>query len=297
MPESAGTLVAVPQDGISVATHDGAGHSWSMAFRRPHPALSGIVADAYCGYSEHADSPFRRREVATRHVTMIISFGEPLEVVEMPGTAAHGQRRTSFVAGLHDGYAITEYHGRQHGIEVELTPLGAARVLGAPHEIARECVPLEDLLGRFAAELTDRLASAPGWATRFELIDRVLLERAAERPEPDPAVLWAWNQLERSHGQVPVGVLAEEIGWSRRHFASRFRRQVGLSPKPAGRVLRFGRAADLLRAGPVRSIADLAAACGYADHSHLVREFRALAGCTPSDFAGSQLPEGGGVSA
>ncbi len=33
-----------------------------------------------------------------------------------------------------------------------------------------------------------------------------------------------------------------------------------------------------------RCIADVAAECGYADHAHLVREFRALAGCTPSKY-------------
>ena len=157
-------------------------------------------------------------------------------------------------------------------------------------------VPLDDVLGRFAHELTDRLASAGGWGERFALLDRVLLERVADSPEPDPAVAWAWSQLARSHGQVPVSVLADEIGWSRRHFGVRFREQVGLPPKPTGRVLRFRRAADLLRSGPVRSIADVAAACGYADHSHLIREFRALAGCTPSELVSSQLPEGGGVA-
>ena len=64
-----------------------------------------------------------------------------------------------------------------------------------------------------------------------------------------------------------------------------------------GRVLRFRRATDLLAAGPVRSISDLAAACGYADHSHLVREFRSLGGITPSELLGSVLPGGAGLSA
>ena len=104
------------------------------------------------------------------------------------------------------------------------------------------------------------------------------------------------DQLERSHGQVPVNVLADEIGWSRRHFGVRFRQAVGLAPKPTGRVLRFRRATDLLTRGPVRSIADLAAACGYADHSHLVREFHSLAGCTPSQFVAARLPDEGGVA-
>ncbi|HET6772173.1 MAG TPA: helix-turn-helix domain-containing protein [Acidimicrobiales bacterium] len=285
-----------PADGVTLTSHDGDDHSWSMAFRRPHPGLAGIVTGRYCGYAEDAVAPVRRREVATGGVTVILSFEQPLDLMEMSSSTSGGQRLTSFVAGIHEGYAVTRHDGDQLGVQVDLTPLGAARVLGAPREVANECVPLDALLGRLATELTDRLASAPGWGERFDLLDRVLLDGAAEGPEPDRAIVWAWDQLRRSHGQVPVHVLAEEIGWSRRHFGARFRAQVGLAPKPTARILRFRRATDLLASGPVRSIADLAAACGYADHSHLVREFHALGGCTPSQFVQSLMPAGGGVA-
>jgi transcriptional regulator GlxA family with amidase domain len=109
-----------------------------------------------------------------------------------------------------------------------------------------------------------------------------------------------WNQLARSHGQVPVVLLAEEIGWSRRHFGARFRAQVGLPTKPVARVLRFREAARRLQAATAGSIADVAAAGGYADHSHLVREFRRLAGCTPSALAAEEAtfaPAGDGQPA
>jgi len=292
----AGTLEPVPTAGVTISSHQDEAFSWTMAHGRPHPGLAGVVAGPYCGYVEDAEGAFRRREVATGHVTLIIGLGDPLDLVEMSQSTSAGQRLTSFVAGLHQGYAVTEHHGRQHGLQVDLTPLGAARVLGGPHGLANECVPLDAVVGPFAAELADRLASTPGWAERFALLDRVLLERAAEGAEPDPAVAWAWSQLERSHGRVAVGVLAEEIGWSRRHFGARFRAQVGLAPKATGRVLRFRRAVAALRAGPVPSLADVAAACGYADHSHLVRDFRSLGGCTPSQLVGAQLPDEGGVA-
>jgi transcriptional regulator GlxA family with amidase domain len=96
----------------------------------------------------------------------------------------------------------------------------------------------------------------------------------------------------RSAGRVGVQELAADTGWSRRHLLNRFRGQVGLGPKTAARVLRFQRAARLLVPGSVygtrpvtaASISDVAAACGYADHAHLVREFHALAACTPSEY-------------
>lgn len=285
-----------PDGGLAITGHDGDDHSWTMAFRRPHPALAGVVAGDYCGYVERADGGLRRRQVANGRVAMIISFEAPIEVLEMSSSTSAGRRVTSFVAGLHHGYAITHFRGDQLGVQVDLTPLGAARVLGAPHEVANEVVPLDDLLGPLAAELADRLASAPTWAERFDLLDRVLVARATEGPEPDRAVAWAWHQLERSAGQVPVHLLADEIGWSRRHFSTRFRDQVGLAPKPTAQVLRFRRAAALLLDGSAGSIADVAAACGYADHSHLVREFRVLGGCTPSQYVRDRLPGEAGVA-
>jgi AraC-like DNA-binding protein len=96
---------------------------------------------------------------------------------------------------------------------------------------------------------------------------------------------------------VQVGALAEEIGWSRRHFATRFRQQVGLGPKSTARVLRFRRAVELLRRrSPGTTITDVAAACGYADHSHLTHEFQDLAGCTPSALLAAELPDDGGIA-
>jgi AraC-like DNA-binding protein len=245
-----------------------------------HPALAGQVL-GYCGYVEDEPAPVRRREPAGTRVPIILSFGDPLTVTEGDG---HPTAVTSFVAGFSDSWAVTEHTGRQHGVQVDLTPLGAHRLLGAsPADVAGAVVPVEDLWGRAGASLVDRLASLPDWPSRFALLDEVLLRRAAAGPDAHPAVVWSWRQLEGSHGSVPIGVLADEIGWSRRHFVDRFRRHVGLAPKPAARVLRFSRAHALLTSGRC-TVGDVAARCGYADQSHLVRECRRLAGCTPSEL-------------
>src|SRR4029453_2159692 len=149
-----GTLGAVPADGIRVFRHDGDGTSWTMAHGVPHPGLAGTIAGTYCGYEERSAAPFRRRESATGHVAMIISFGEPIDLVEMSHSTSGGRRLTSFVVGLHEGYAVTQHAGAQHGVQVDLTALGAARLLGGPPtEGANECVALDDLLGGAAGEL------------------------------------------------------------------------------------------------------------------------------------------------
>ena len=57
---------------------------------------------------------------------------------------------------------------------------------------------------------------------------------------------------------------------------------VGLSPKELSRIARFQNVLRLAGRNPAAGWADLAARCGYADQAHLVREFKALSGATPS---------------
>jgi transcriptional regulator GlxA family with amidase domain len=79
--------------------------------------------------------------------------------------------------------------------------------------------------------------------------------------------------------------LIEKSGWSHRHVTSRFRSQVGVTPKVAAGVIRFERAAAAVPAEA--PLADVAARYGYADQSHLTREFVRLAGRTPHGYATS----------
>lgn len=39
-----------------------------------------------------------------------------------------------------------------------------------------------------------------------------------------------------------------------------------------------------------RTIGQVAAGCGDADHAHLVRDVTALAGCTPTELVGARVP-------
>jgi AraC-like DNA-binding protein len=255
-----------------------------MAHAAPGPALRGVV-HSYCGYVERTAAPLRRREAATGMVTVILSLG--------PRIAVDGETHRSFVAGLSDVPATTEHDGSQHGVELNLTPPAARRLLGVPmHELHNRVVALEDVFD--TGTLLEELAEAPGWEARFARLDAELARRLEAAPAPHPAVRAAYGRLAATHGAVPVGVLAGELGWSRRHLAARFREDVGVSPKALARLLRFERAMELLGE---RSLAEIAYECGYYDQAHFNRDFRAFAGATPGELLAARLPDGGGWSA
>jgi AraC-like DNA-binding protein len=264
------------------------------ASRLPHPLLRSY-ASRYWGYVERYREPMRRRELPSSEVVVILSFGPELRLLHA-GHAGPLRSHTSLVAGLTEASVVTEMDGASHGMQVNLTPIGAHRFFRIPMDaVTNRIVAFDDILGAEAGELLERLHAAGGWSERFDLLDTALLSRLAGAV-PSPEVEWVWQRLTASDGRVRVASLTEELGWSRKRLIASFREQVGLKPKTTARVLRFERAVRLIEDGDRRSWAELALDCGYYDQAHFNRDFRQFAGSTPTDFLARQIPEGLGLA-
>lgn len=278
------------------------GDCWEVAARPPHPALRAHVR-RLVGFIEHAPAPVRRLEMPSSTVTLIVGFTDEGWDVELPwAPGAPRMRLQAFVAGLHGTAAVTEQHGRVGGVQVDLTPAGAHQLLSVSMaELAGRVAPLDEGAGADPAtrSLGERLADARGWDARLDLVDAWLAARLDAGRPPVTEVMWACARLERTGGGLPVSALAEEIGWSRRHLAARFRDQVGVTPKALARLLRFERAVSALagaRAGDVE-LGRVALDCGYYDQAHFNRDFRSFAGVTPGAYLAARASPGVGISA
>ena len=250
----------------------------------------------YTGYRQRGVPPARHRGLPSPYLTLIFTLDEPLTIEAHPDPGQPPGEYGSLLGGLHSVPALITHAGAQSGIQVALRPLGARALLGLPAgELAGLDLPAEAVLGGVCAELRDRVRVAACWPERFAVLDEILLRRAAHA-DVAPEVSWAWHELLREGGAIRVSELAAGTGWSGRHLTSRFRAEIGLTPKAAARVIRFDRARQLL----VRNLtgatadggvllADLAADCGYFDQAHLAREFRALAGCPPSQWLAEEF--------
>jgi AraC-like DNA-binding protein len=263
----------------------------------PAEPLRPYVA-AYTGYRQRGVPPARHRGLPSPYLTLIFTLDEPLTIVAHPDPGQPPGEYGTLLGGLHSVPALITHAGAQSGIQVALRPLGARALLGLPAgELAALDLPAEAVLGGVCAELRDRVRSAAGWPERFAVLDEILLRRAglswAADADVAPEVSWAWHELLREGGATRVSELAAGTGWSERHLTSRFRAEIGLAPKAAARVVRFDRARKLLvrklTAGGDYLLADLAADCGYFDQAHLAREFRALAGCPPSQWLAEEF--------
>ncbi|MFJ2809283.1 helix-turn-helix domain-containing protein [Kitasatospora sp. NPDC087271] len=258
---------------------------------RPAPALRPYVA-WYSGYRQRGIPPALHRGLPSPYLTFILTLDEPLVIAGHPDPAQPPGSYPTLLGGLHTGPALITHDGRQSGVQIAVHPLAARALFGLPAgELAGIDLPAEEVLGRLGPRLQEQLQSARTWSERFAVLDGTLLRAARPSGQVPPEVGWAWRALRRSNGALPVAALARETGWSTRHLQERFRRETGLTPKAAARVIRFDRARHLLAASPPPRLGDLAVRCGYFDQAHLAREFRALAGAAPSAWLAAEGPE------
>ncbi len=84
--------------------------------------------------------------------------------------------------------------------------------------------------------------------------------------------------------------MAEAAGVSARQLGRLFARHLGVAPKVAARVLRFQSALRTLMRDPGCSLAEVAAAAGYFDQAHFIRDFRRFTGGVPRGYRGYYPP-------
>jgi len=255
--------------------------------------LPGLVASTV-GYASTEPEERLHRGVPSPWLTFILSLDGPVAWSEdADGVGTPAERREAVVLSpLHTRAAMVRMPRRQAGLQLAVHPLHARRLLGAsPVELAERGVTGLDVLGPSSEALRQRLVEAPTWAERFALLQAYLrdrLERAPRSALVRPDLEEAWRWLLRSGGRRRLDGLASHVSLSPRHLTTLFAREVGLPPQRVARLVRFDAASrDLaarVAAGRRTDLAALAAAHGYADQSHLDREFRDHLGTSPTGW-------------
>jgi len=213
---------------------------------------------------------------------LILHFGDRFDRVHADGRL-EGQARTLF-AGQLTSQLVLQPTGRISVLGIRFHPFGAAALLRVPqHELAGATVELDAVCASLSRAIDAVLDSAHNLedARRFA---QVALLRHFDSSLVDDRVRYATETISMRRGRVSVDGLARSVGLTRRHLERLFQVQVGLSPKRLARIARFQQALRCLESSDSPGAGALtAAACGYADQAHFIRDFRDLAGCAPTE--------------
>jgi AraC-like DNA-binding protein len=238
---------------------------WVARAAGPSPAFEGIVPD---GCPE-----------------LIVQLADPFAVAGAPAPVT--QPRALLVGALSRPLGIRAL-GRVHTVGVRFRPGGLARFLRQPqHQLTDQAVPLGDLFGSAGRELAEKVGEAADPSRLAEVVSDFLRPRLSV-PRPEGLAIDAVvREMIRSGGRATVDALAGAAGVSPRHLERVFRREVGLSPKRLARIVRLQDVMRRVARAPSRWV-EVALDCGYADQAHLAREFRELAGATPTAWLGRE---------
>ena len=186
---------------------------------------------------------------------------------------------------MRSGFFVLDTSAQAKVAGIHFLPGGARPFLGIPGgELTNRHVALEEIWGNRARTLSEHALAARNAETTFDLLEQSLLERLAGQAEIHPAVACALQSSRQHPSLARVDLLRRNSGYAPKRFIDLFRDAVGLTPKCYCRIRRFQAVIDSLAHGHQPGWAAVAADSGYADQSHLYREFRSFAGVTPGSY-------------
>lgn len=139
---------------------------------------------------------------------------------------------------------------------------------------------------------TERLSEKANVRERIELIEQFLIQRLCRQRSVSEQILAAAHLINRSHGQLSISRLSDEICLCQRQLERKFGQATGFTPKEYSRIMKFQHAVTVLRqTSTVNDLHSVAIDCGYYDQAHFGKEVKRLSGSSPSAFLSLPLPE------
>lgn len=257
------------------------GFEFDFRMRTPDWPLGRAITSAWYA---RGTVPYRRERVApTGSTVAVIVLGDP--IIETAGglRAEPLRAERGFLIGPHDRPVTNEPTGETVAVGIVTTPVGCQAALGVdPAAVAGR---VEELMGTWspAADLRERLLVAPDPEAMLDLVVACL----ADRLDPDVPGL---DRCERAVAMLhedpvrPIADVAAALGVSHGHLDREFKRIVGLTPRRLARLLRVERLLEAIDIDRDVPWADLAAHLGWADQSHMIRDFKRHTGSAPSAY-------------
>jgi AraC-like DNA-binding protein len=193
----------------------------------------------------------------------------------------------ALLVGPSSGLSTQELSGSGWALGTMLQPAVGQALAGGPvSRLTDTTVPLDDdaLARRIRTAIGDdphdpdrqqaAVAAVEEWLRTLLPVDDegLLVNAVVEHVEGDPEV-------------HRVGQVCEKFALTERTLQRLTARRIGLSPKWLIQRRRLHEAAERLADRERPDLARIAAELGYSDQSHLARDWRAVTGLTPGEFA------------
>ncbi len=255
---------------------------------QPRTNLESLISCYWTLEVPATDNPQRQRIIPDGTIEMAFILGDDIKryttednFILQPRAMVLGQTIDPFYiepTGYVDTFAIRFY------------PYGFANFVTVPiSTLANKETPIETLFGEgIAKKLEQDIIQATDTEQRIAIIERFLLKKLSQQSTVDTIVKTTIDALLATKGSTSIRDILKEDPSKRRQLERKFVRQIGISPKQLGKVIRLQSALKMLLNEEGESLTNIAYENQYYDQAHFIKDFKEFTGISPSSFLGNE---------
>lgn len=251
---------------------------------QPHSDVASLVKCYWTLEVPAEASPQKQRIIPDGCMEMIFLLGDDVkrytsenEFIIQPRALVVGQITEPF---------IIQPTGYVHCFAARFYPYGFANFITTPlKDLENKETPIDRLFEAGPAkELEQKIISAATTQQRIELIETFLLNKLHEAATIDHIVQTTIDALLSTKGSTAIKTILKEDLSKRRQLERKFFRQVGLSPKQLGKVIRLQTALKIMLGEKAETLTQIAYESEYYDQAHFIKDFKDFTGINPKEF-------------
>lgn len=250
----------------------------------PHKDLAALVKCYWTLELQAEDNAAKQRIVPDGCIEMAFILGEDIkrytsetEFILQPRAMVLGQTIEPF---------YIEPIGYVNTFAVRFYPHGFANfVKDSIHNLPNKETPISFIFGEETAQKLEKsIILANGTRERIEIIESFLCDQLSKDNVVDSIVKITIDALLATKGNSPIQTILKEDISKRRQLERKFRKQIGISPKQLGKVIRLQAALKTLLSGHCENLTHIAYENEYYDQAHFIRDFKEFTGTRPKEF-------------
>ncbi|MEZ4970260.1 MAG: helix-turn-helix domain-containing protein [Flavobacteriaceae bacterium] len=188
------------------------------------------------------------------------------------------------------GQTIEPFHieptGYVNTFAVRFYPYGFANFVTEPiSNLVNKETPINQVFGtKNASDLEKKIIQAENTGRRISIIEKFLLDRLNEEKTINAIVKNTVDSLLSTKGSASITSIFKDEPSKRRQLERNFKKQIGVSPKQLGKVIRLQTALKMLLDQKAENLTDIAYKSEYFDQAHFIKDFREFTGINPKEF-------------
>lgn len=251
---------------------------------QPHTDLASLVKCYWTLEIPAGENPQRQRIIPDGCIEMAFILGDDIkrytsedEFILQPRAMVLGQTMEPF---------YIEPTGYVNTFAVRFYPYGFANFITIPAKnLANKETPIALLFGeKPAKELEQKVVQAADIKGRIAIIERFLWDQFKNKATIDKIVKSTIDAILATKGSIPINAILKEDLTKRRQLERKFLKQIGISPKQLGKVIRLQTALRMLLNQPSESLTQIAYDSEYYDQAHFIKDFKEFTGINPKEF-------------